>query len=80
VTKFLDIFDPIVKGDFGLTDEAIYNSMQRGGQFIPVYGAYQEHDKPIRFIPENGRSLSSGQTASFKSCGTYMWHIHTPHK
>ena len=56
MTKFLDIFTPIQKGNFGLTDEAIYKSIQCGGQFIPVYGGTQEHNIAYRFISEHGKT------------------------
>ena len=56
MTKFLDIFTPIKKGNFGLTDEAIYKSIQHEGQFIPVFGGTQEHNAADRFIPEHGRT------------------------
>lgn len=56
MTKFLDIFTPIQKGNFGLTDEAIYKSIQYGGQFIPVYGGTQEHNIAYRFISEHGKT------------------------
>lgn len=69
MTGFLDLFDPIEKGNFGLTDEAIYKSLQRGGSLVPVYGAYQEHAKPIRFIPENGRTKKSEAITLFEGGG-----------
>jgi restriction endonuclease S subunit len=56
MTKFLDIFTPIQKGDFGLTDEAIYKSIQYGGQFVPVYGGTQEHNTTDRFVSEYGKT------------------------
>jgi len=56
MTKFLDIFTPIQKGNFGLTDEAIYKSIQHGGQFIPVYGGTQEHNTTDRFVSEHGKT------------------------
>ena len=56
MTKFLDIFTPIQKGNFGLTDEAIYKSIQHGGQFIPVYGGTQQHETAERFASEYGKT------------------------
>ena len=56
MTEFLDIFKPIQKGNFGLTDEAIYRSIQHGGQFIPVYGGTQEHTTTDRFVSEYGKT------------------------
>ena len=56
MTRFLDIFTPISKGNFGLTDEAIYKSIQCGEQFIPVYGGAQEHNATDRFVSEYGKT------------------------
>ncbi|GAI28705.1 unnamed protein product, partial [marine sediment metagenome] len=56
MTKFLDIFAPIQKGNFGLTDEAIYKSIQHGGQFVPVFGGTQEHKTTDRFVSEHGKT------------------------
>jgi len=56
MTKFLEIFTPIQKGNFGLTDEAIYKSIQHGGGYIPVYGGTQEHSITDRFVSEHGKT------------------------
>jgi restriction endonuclease S subunit len=56
MTKFLDVFTPIQKGNFGLTDEAIYKSIQHGGLFIPVWGGTQEHTTIDRLVSEYGKS------------------------
>lgn len=67
--KFLDMFESIQKGNFGLTDEAIYKAIQQDGIFIPVYGAYQEHLSPFRFIPENGRTKYNEPITVFEGEG-----------
>jgi hypothetical protein len=56
MAKFLDMFSPIQKGNFGLTDEAIYKSIQYGGEFIPVFGGTQEHEID-RFVSEFGKTI-----------------------
>lgn len=56
MTKFLEIFEPIKKGNFGLTEEAIYKSIQDGGNFIPVWGGCQEHISEERLVSENGKT------------------------
>lgn len=56
MTKFIDMFTPIRKGNFGLTDEAIYKSIQHGSKFVPVYGGTQEHVTTDRFISEYGKT------------------------
>ena len=67
--KFLDMFNPIQKGDFGLTDEAIYKSLQQAGPLVPVYGAYQSHSKPFRFIPDKGRTKNNELITIFNGEG-----------
>ena len=41
--KFLDVFNEIDKGNYALTDEAIYASLQNGDELIPLYGGNKEH-------------------------------------
>lgn len=41
--KFLDLFNEIQKGNFALTDEAIYASIQNKDELIPLYGGNKEH-------------------------------------
>lgn len=50
------MFEPIQKGNFGLTDEAIYKSIQQGGNFIPVWGGEQKHVEKTRLVSENGKT------------------------
>ena len=54
--KFLDLFDPIVKGDFGLTEEAVYKSIQLGNKMIPLWGGNQEHSYADRFVDEKAKT------------------------
>ncbi|MCJ7430011.1 restriction endonuclease subunit S [Candidatus Bathyarchaeota archaeon] len=69
MTEFLDIFKPIQKGNFGLTDEAIYRSIQHGGQFIPVYGGTKEHTTTDRFVSEYGKTKYDGSITIFTGDG-----------
>ena len=41
--KFLDYFNEIEKGNYALTDESIYASIQNGDEFIPLYGGNKDH-------------------------------------
>ncbi len=68
MTQFLEIFSPIQKGNFGLTDEAIYKSLQSSGEFIPVYGGTEEH-LPERFISENGKTKYDDPITIFEGNG-----------
>jgi restriction endonuclease S subunit len=54
--KFLDLFGPITKGNFGLTEEAVYRSIQLGNRMIPLWGGNQEHIHADRFVDEKGRT------------------------
>lgn len=41
--KFLDAFNEIEKGNYALTDETMYASLQNGNELIPLYGGNKEH-------------------------------------
>jgi hypothetical protein len=69
MTKFLDIFKPIQKGNYGLTDEAIYKSIQYGGRFVPVYGGTQEHTTADRFVSEYGKTKYDKPVTIFSGNG-----------
>jgi restriction endonuclease S subunit len=87
MTKFLDIFTPIHKGNFGLTDEAIYKSIQSGGSFIPVWGGTQEHITVERLVSENGKTkydepitVFSGDGIIISLDGSSGWMTHVTRK
>lgn len=69
MTKFLDMFTPIRKGNFGLTEEAIYKSIQHGGRFIPVYGGTQQHVTTDRFASEYGKTKHDKSITIFNGTG-----------
>ncbi len=69
MTKFLDVFTPIKKGNFGLTDEAIYKSIQHGGQFLPVFGGTQDHITAERFVSEIGKTKYDKPITAFNGDG-----------
>lgn len=69
MTKFLELFTPIKKGNFGLTDEAIYKSIQHGGKFVPVFGGTQEHYTTDRFISELGKTKTDEPITIFNGDG-----------
>ena len=46
--KFLDVFNEIDKGNYALTDEAIYASLQNGDELIPLYGGIKEEFQFLR--------------------------------
>jgi len=69
MVEFLDMFCPVKKGNYGLTDEAIYKSLQQFGDRIPVWGAYKEHINPIRYIPKEGRTIENKPITIFSGEG-----------
>ena len=48
--RFLDVFNEIQKGDYALTDEAVYHSLQNGDELIPLYGGNKSHNRTDRKI------------------------------
>ncbi len=70
--KFLDLFEPIQKGNFGLTDEAVYKSIQYDVSFIPLWGGEQEHIEEKRFVSENGRTKYNEPITIFQGSGVII--------
>jgi len=70
--SFLELFTPIKKGNYALTDEAIYASLQEEGELLPVWGGNQEHDNPDRFIPEFGRTKKGKRIGVFADEGVIL--------
>lgn len=54
--KYNDLFNPIVKGNHGLTEEFIYRSILRGNALVPYWGGNQEHYDPEGFVDEQTRT------------------------
>lgn len=48
--RFRDVFNEIEKGNYALTDEAVYASIQNGDEFIPLYGGNKDHRSTERRI------------------------------
>lgn len=48
--RFLEVFNEIVKGNYALTDEAVYSSLQNGDELIPLYGGNKTHTASDRRI------------------------------
>ena len=67
--KFLEVFDPIVKGDFGLTDEMIYKSIQHGDEFIPVWGGGKSHSKISKMASTHAKTKKAAPMTIFNGCG-----------
>ena len=54
--KFLDVFNEIEKGNYALTDEAIYASLQNGDELVPLYGGNKEHITTERRISVSAKT------------------------
>jgi len=67
--KFLNVFQPVQKGNQGLTDEAVYKSIQYDEDFIPLYGAYKEHTSTNRFVSVNGKTKLNKPITIFEGEG-----------
>jgi len=67
--NFQDIFEPIRKGNFGLTEEAIYRSIQLGNKMIPLYGGNQQHLTSDRYVDEKARTKTNDQITVFEGEG-----------
>jgi len=67
--NFLDLFDLIQKGDFGLTEEAVYMSIQSGGEFLPLWGGNEEHVIADRFVSVKGQTKKNEPITVFEGAG-----------
>jgi hypothetical protein len=70
--KFLEIFKPITKGNFGLTDEAIYTSIQYGSPFLPVWGGTDEHVTVERLVSQKGKTKYGEPITTFSGEGIIL--------
>ena len=63
--KFLDIFNEIEKGNYALTDEAVYFSLQNGDELIPLYGGNREHTTVERTISISAKTKKNQEITIF---------------
>jgi len=54
--NFLEIFNPIEKGNYALTDEAIYMSILNHDQMIPLWGGNKEHTTIDRMVSKSAKT------------------------
>lgn len=54
--KFLDVFNEVEKGNYALTDEAIYASINNSDEMIPLYGGNKEHISTERRISVSAKT------------------------
>jgi hypothetical protein len=67
--KFLEMFTPISKGNFGLTEMAIYKSIDKDGNFIPIWGGNKEHNTIDRMVSEFALTKSGKKISIFHGEG-----------
>lgn len=67
--KFLDVFNEIDKGNYALTDEAIYASLQNGDELIPLYGGNKEHKTTDRKISVSAKTKKGSAIKIFSGEG-----------
>lgn len=67
--RFLDIFNEVQKGDYALTDEAIYASLQNGDKLIPLYGDNKDHSKTERRISVTAKTKKGAPISVFSGEG-----------
>ena len=67
--KFLDVFNKIEKGNYALTDEAIYASLQNGDKLIPLYGGNKEHLRTERRISISAKTKKGVPISVFSGEG-----------
>ena len=67
--RFLDIFNPIRKGSHGLTDEAIYGSIQNGDELVPLYGGNSQHKYTDRFVSIKTKTIDGKYAEMFSGEG-----------
>lgn len=67
--NFLDVFNEIQKGDYALTDEAVYGSLQNNDELIPLYGGNKNHTSTERRISINAKTKKGEQITVFSGEG-----------
>lgn len=67
--KFLDLFTRIEKGNVGLTEEAVYKSIQLGNTRIPLWGGNQQHASEDRFVDELAKTKYGDRITVFAGTG-----------
>jgi restriction endonuclease S subunit len=69
---FSEIFKPIEKGNFGLTDEAIYKSIDYDNEFIAIWGGTEDHSIVERLVSEKGRTKKNERITTFGGVGIIL--------
>lgn len=67
--KFRDVFNEIEKGNYALTDEAVYASLQNNDELIPLYGGNKEHQTTERRISISAKTKKGTAITIFSDEG-----------
>lgn len=63
------MFSPVEKGNFALTNEVIYNSIQNKDELIPLYGGNKSHEKASRYVSSSAITKEGKQITIFSGEG-----------
>ncbi len=67
--KFLEVFNKIEKGNYALTDESVYASIQNRDEFIPLYGGNKDHRFTDRRISVSAKTQKGNPITVFTGEG-----------
>ena len=67
--KFLSLFNEIEKGSYGLTDEAVYASIQNQDEMIPLWGGNKEHKTYERKVSVTAKTIKGKPIKIFSGSG-----------
>lgn len=67
--KFLDVFNEIEKGNYALTDEAVYASLQNHDELVSLYGGNKEHHTSERKISITAKTKKGISITAFSGEG-----------
>jgi len=64
--KFLDLFYPVEKGNYRLTEQAVYNSLKYNEEMIPLWGGQQSHNDKTQFVSKKGKTIENKSIKIFE--------------
>ncbi len=67
--RFLDLFNKIQKGNYALTDEAVYASLQNHDELVPLYGGNKSHVFTERYISVSAKTMNGAPITIFSGEG-----------
>lgn len=70
--KFLQVFNEVKKGNYALTEESIYASLQSGNELVPLYGGNKEHISREKMISVNTKNKKGNPVKIFSGEGIIL--------